>query len=210
MLASSMWLSMASSRPRQALASSLRASVTLMQRLHTRRRVDVSLPITARQAFDVAFPAVLSKDEAALLRMITCGERIRSNGTADLWTLLFDFPALRARGVLGVGIDEDARTDADLTVCYFTEVISPFRGPPRSILGELLGSDPWRSELSKAGALPVPFKDSPEATKELAAQGVDYVAGSTSLNLAGLVLLDGRPVWRTQDRDREYYTSWLR
>lgn len=147
-------------------------------------------PLTARQAFLYVEPATAKYDKAAKLVLVVSGEDIDAEGRSHLWEFFFDFPMQRAQGIFRIELDEDE--DGDNFVAYYLiEEIKPV------------------SKLDQRPALPIPFRDSPEVIQAFANQGVDFIAGDTSMYLSGEVLPNSKAIWKIFAYGVEYQASFV-
>jgi hypothetical protein len=139
---------------------------------------DVTGPLTAREALAIVQPMALDISDRPVLVLITSGFGINSAGRSFHWEFVFHFPDRSAQAVYSF-----APGDPDLSgsVLQVEWRLSP------------------RSDFSREQAgLPPDFTDSPEAARELAGVGVDWVAGDSDLTLATKRLSSGEVVWTAE------------
>lgn len=177
------------------------------------RLAGVTGSLTAREAFAVADPAAKGYDADAFCHLMTAGERIDGEGLSDLWELFYMLPNARARATFGVGIDEHCDPDEEWEQRFLFEAVRPFANhQPRGVLGRLIRGGAfdiraqWRRELGRHAPLPVSFRDSPEAVRELIVQGEDFVSGDIHLTLQTRTLATGEAVWWSMAYGVEYTT----
>lgn len=167
-------------------------------------------PVTARQAFGVAQAAVEAYGGDARLTMIVSGEDISVEGLARLWEFLFIFPSNRMQGIITVAVcDDDVEEGKRLCL---RERVTPFV-QAGGMLDKMVREgtvtpgfieEQWRKEVERQPGLPVPFRDSPEAVRELREKGADFIAGDTHMTLAAKVNESGEAVWQTIVWNVEY------
>ena len=165
--------------------------------------------MTARQAFALASPIAAELETAERLTLLTSGEDIDADGRARMWEFFFDLPELRACAAIEVLCPvEDAFPPDD--VGRIEVRVVPFASPG-GIMDQLLQAgrvsprfldDRWDDELRRRPPLPVPFRDSPNAVRDLVPPDVEWIDGSTLLSLRGHVLHDGAPVWEADSRNQ--------
>lgn len=146
----------------------------------TTRRVvrDEPGPLTAHQAWEWVWPAIQALDPEARLTLLTSGLDIGPDGRSFTWEFGFEMPQRRGYALFSI---EPSGRDPD------TDPI---------ILVERMHSMD-RAQMNQHPVLPALFRDSPEAVAELAAQGVDFVAGPSDMVLFARVQVSGRAVWVT-------------
>ena len=142
-------------------------------------------PITSHQAFAYIEPALARYNQSAKLILVVSGEDIDIEGRSTLWEFFFDFPTIHAKGNFRIELNEDENKD-NLVAYFLVEEINT------------------SSNISIYPALPIPFRDSPEVVKSFINQGVDFIAGDTSLYLSGEVMPDGKAIWKTFAYGIEY------
>jgi hypothetical protein len=147
-------------------------------------------PMTAHESWAIAHPEVKKLDEAAKLTLVTSGLDIDHAGRSFTWEFMFVVPRLRATALVTLAPADDAE-DVDRAPIHMTLRLSAAA----------------ESELTRAG-LPVAFRDSPDVVAELAAQGVDFVAGPTDLKLESRQLRSEEAVWVTYYGDAEILVSF--
>ncbi|MCS7072713.1 MAG: hypothetical protein NZM00_14505 [Anaerolinea sp.] len=147
-------------------------------------------PLTSREAWDIVQPIVAGLDPQARLTFITSGLDISHAGRSFTWEFMVHLPARQAQALLSLAPADDA-ADVDSAPLVLTQRIGPADAgaehPP---------------------ALPLPFRDSPEVVAELAASGVDFIAGPTDMKLEGRILATGEAVWLTSYWDEVRSVSW--
>jgi hypothetical protein len=136
-------------------------------------------PLTVHEAWAIVQPIVAGLDPQARLTFITSGLDISHAGRSFTWEFMVYLPAQRAQALLSLVPADDAE-DVDSAPLVLTQRIGPAG----------VGAE-------HAPALPLPFRDSPEVVAELAAGGVDFIAGPTDMKLEGRVLATGEAVWLT-------------
>lgn len=170
-------------------------------------------PVTARQAFEVVLAHVEKVDRDFKFVLVTSGQDINHEGRALLWEFFFDFPRRRASGVFAVRLRSDEEVD-DGPMCIETHLrpaypdtgFMPRLKRDRASRGYL--EQAWIKSVEAKRGLPLSFRDSPEAVQELATQGVDWIAGDTSMTLSSKVLATREIVWSTVSWDKEYHTPF--
>jgi len=165
-------------------------SDTLPKRLavpSTERRLvrEQSGPMTVHESWAIVCADVKKLDESARLTFVTSGLSIDQIGRSRTWEFMFVVPRLRADAPVTLSPADDAE-DVDSAPIYMTLRLT---AAPESALGH--------------ASLPASFRDSPEVVAELAAQGVDFVAGPTDLKLESRLLPSGEAVWVTYYWDAE-------
>lgn len=152
--------------------------------------------LTAHQAFIRIEPLVLMEDAEARLVHIQSDEEITHEGDSDEWTLVFLLPNQQSecRCRIYRGSRSFRRV---LQPIILKAKFTPYIIPPHLLeeAGYTL-DDMWQNRLSSRPALPIPFRDSPEAVAALAEQGADFIAGSTSIVLSTEVLPSSEVVWK--------------
>ncbi len=182
----------------------------------TRTREDLSDlhgPLTARQAFEAVLPRVERVDRDFKFVLVTSGQDINYEGRALLWEFFFDFPRLRGTGNFSIQLSSEE--DIDLgPKCIETRVrpAYPNTGFVPQLKRERASRDymerAWDKSVQAKQGLPLSFRDSPEAVRDLIRQGVDWIAGDTSMTLSSKVLASGDIVWSTVSWDKEYHTPF--
>lgn len=170
-------------------------------------------PVTARQAFEVVLPRVEKIDRDFKFVLVTSGQDINHEGRALLWEFFFDFPRGRATGISAVQLRSEEEIDRG-AMCVETHVRPAY---PDTGFMPLLKRDrasraylerAWDKSVKAKRGLPLSFRDSPEAVRDLAGQGADWIAGDTSMTLSSKVLASGEIVWSTVSWDKEFHTSF--
>lgn len=147
--------------------------------------------MTAREAWDLAWPAARDLDASARLTLLTSGTDISPEGRSFTWSFGLELPRRGESLLLSVEPSgEAAEVDDD-------PLVLDQRRSPRP-----------KADLGRRPALPLPFRDSPEAVAELAAGGVDFVSGPTDMTLSGRVEASGEAVWVTESWDGERTTPF--
>ncbi len=170
-------------------------------------------PVTARQAFDIVLPRVQLIDRDFKFTLVTSGQDINHEGRALLWEFFFDFPRRRGSGVFSVLLSSQEEID-QAPMCMLTHVRPAY--PDTGFMPQLKRDPANRATLERAWdksvqgkkALPLSFRDSTEAVADLQRQGVDWIAGDTSMTLTSKVLPGGQVVWSTISWDKEYQTPF--
>lgn len=170
-------------------------------------------PLTARQAFDVVLPRVQAIDRDFKFTLVVSGQDINYEGRALLWEFFFDFPRRRGSAVFAVRLSSEDEID-QAPMCIEAHVRPAY--PDTGFMPQLKRDRATRSALEQAWdksvqakkALPLSFRDSPEAVADLQRQGVDWIAGDTSMTLSGKVVETGRAVWSTFSWDKEFQTPF--
>jgi hypothetical protein len=147
-------------------------------------------PLTAHEAWAIVRPIVAAIDPQARLTFITSGLDISHAGRSFTWEFMFYLPTRRAQALLSLAPADDAE-EIDNAPLVLRQRIGP-------------------AGASAAGApvLPLPFRDSPAVVAELAAGGVDFIAGPTDMKLEGRVLATGEAVWLTNYWDDVRAVAW--
>ena len=141
---------------------------------------DESGPMTAHESWAIVKPIALQLDAGARLTLVTSGLDISPAGRSFSWDYLFLLPDLRARALFGLSPPEDT-DDVDNAPIYLEQRLNPAS----------------ENDMKNRAALPERFRDSPEVVAELAAGGVDFVAGPTDMKLESRFLAPGEAVWVT-------------
>lgn len=171
--------------------------------------------LTAAQAFAPVAQAVAQHDPVAWLLHVI-GLDIDGQGRAESWQFRYCLPALRLRLRFVVTICSEDLPVA-LGVNCLHEQHMPFPAPG-STLDQLrqrnaVSSDEldalWAEQMAAERALPLPFRDSPDAVHALIAQGVDLITGSTTIALSTTIDAAGRVLWQLHDRDTTYQTEFV-
>lgn len=171
---------------------------------------------TALEAFRILSPIAMSHDRQAFMTMIVSGEDIDAAGRSYSWEFLFHFPVQEATGVLSVHLDP-AGLEEDREEFCITEEITPL-AKAGGFLESIFEKNPvfrsvftkkQKSDLARKPALPVPFRDSPEAVNDIASRGVDFAAGDSHTVLTGEIATTGEAVWKAVAFDVEYRTHFL-
>lgn len=148
-------------------------------------------PLTVHEAWELTHPSAEALDDQARLTLLTSGSDIDQDGRSFTWEFGFALPRRQRYGMFSVEPSgENEAIDDDPVV--LVERLVPVS----------------RSELKRHPTLPEPFRDSPEVVAELAAQGVDFVAGPTDMKLEARVLPSGTAVWVTFFWDEERTTPF--
>jgi hypothetical protein len=142
-------------------------------------------PMTVHESWAIAYADVKKLDGSARLTFVTSDLNIDHMGRSRTWEFMFVVPRLRAMALVTLSPADDGE-DVDSAPIHMTLRLT---GAPESALGH--------------PGLPTPFRDSPEVVAELAAQGVDFVAGPTDLKLESRLLTSDEAVWVTYYRDAE-------
>lgn len=145
-------------------------------------------PVTAREALDIVYPAVLEVSKQPVLVLITSGSDISAEGRSGTWDFVFHFPARLGQGAYSL---EPLDPDASGSGLRMTWRISP----RLDVKGEDSG-------------LPLDFTDSPEAVRNLTRAGADWVAGDPDMTLATRRLSSGDVVWATESYGKEFATPF--
>ena len=142
-----------------------------------------SVPLSA--AWTLAKGRVDGIDASARLLFITSGLDLDAAGRSRAWEFRFHLPQVGA--ILWLSLEADPESeDIDQAAWIITQ-----------------RSQPETESDSALPSLPLPFRDSSDAVAELAAAGVDFVAGPTDLKLESEVLSDGSACWVVRLRDDE-------
>ena len=153
----------------------------------TERRVVREQPgsMTVHEAWALAYPDLQKLDASSGLTFITSGLDLDHRGRSFTWEFMFVVPRLRAKALVTIAPPDDA-DDVDRAPMQLTRRLHA------ATEGDL-----------KAPLLPIAFRDSPDVVTELAANGVDFVAGPSDLKLESRLLPTGAPVWVTYSWDAE-------
>jgi hypothetical protein len=170
--------------------------------------------LTAQQAFGPIPHRAAHYDPAARLVRIS-GQDINWHGHAHVWEFWYLLPQQRARACSEVAVCDDD-LDVALEVNCLRECLTPFPEPDATIhhlirTGALVPAvldELWAQELAHQPALPIPFRDSPDAVRDMREQGADVIAGSTSLYLTASVMPSGAAVWQLHVHDVDYHTPF--
>ncbi len=172
--------------------------------------------LTAREALAAILPAVRQVDRVFVLRLVTSGEDIDHRGRATVWEFFFDFPRRQAYGIFSL---TPCDVEANLSPCCLRVVVRP-KHRETGIAAQLVEGlkhdraalayvrRVWREADARRPVLPLDFRDSPEAVRALADQGVDWISGGTSMTLASKRLPSGELVWSTLMYDDEFQTPF--
>ena len=149
----------------------------------TRPARDEPGPLTACEAWQLVHPVVRELDRDACLTLLTSGLDISPTGRSFTWEFGFQLPRLKGNALLSIEPCAQAG-EVDDAPLVLVQRLRAASGPDRP-------------------ALPQIFRDSPEAVTELAAAGVDFLAGPTDMKLEARVLPSGESVWLTYYWDQE-------
>ncbi|HXG61335.1 MAG TPA: hypothetical protein VNO22_08175 [Planctomycetota bacterium] len=160
----------------------------LSQDILRRRLPQWTAPVTARQAAELVLAEARSRDAGARLLEVASGEDIDAQGRSSRWWFLFHLP--NGRKLASYELAPARDWNGDLPIPYELE-----------------------ERLRPAGAgtrpaLPIPFRDSSEAARALAAQGLDFAAASTSMALSARATGTSEPQWEIQAVGRTYRTPF--
>jgi hypothetical protein len=189
----------------------------ITQAIHRQQTLtSVGVPLTAYQAFQVAQPAAMQYDPQARLALVASDEDISSEGDSRHWSFYFDLSHQRAQAIIQVTSDPEAERLGQMRVLLI-EQVRPFPEPGSQMavwlqegtVSQEFVTEQWHAHLANRPALPIPFRDSPEAVRALSEQGVDFITGDTSMVLSGEVLPTGEAVWRIVAYDVEYQTPFV-
>lgn len=164
----------------------------------TRELSSLRGPLTAREALTAILPQVREADPEFKLTFVGSGEGINHEGRAYAWDFFFESVRSQQMGDFTVRLfpregDDEGPWCMDMRV-------RPIRDSATRSLK--LTPRPPRP------ALPVDFRDSPEAVRALAEQGADWISGDTHMTLSSKVRPDGAVVWHTFCWDQEYQTPF--
>lgn len=172
-------------------------------------------PLTAAQAWEIAYPVAAQYDPQARLTLIVSDDDISDQGESHQWSFHFDLPQQRAQAIIRVASDPAVET-SDLPPLLCIEQVRPFPEED-SVMATWLAqgsisqeavNEQWQRHLDNRPALPIPFRDSPEAVRALREQGVDFISGDSDMVLSGKVLPDGQAVWGVMAYGVEYQTPF--
>ena len=178
----------------------------------------VAGPLTAREALAAILPAVRRVDRVFVFRLVTSGEDIDHRGRATVWEFCFDFPRRNGLGIFEV---KPCDVEEEPGPCCLRAVVRPKHRETgiAARLVERLEHDRaalaylrrvWREADARGPALPLDFRDSPQAVRALAEQGADWISGDTSMTLASKALPGGELVWSTAMYGEEFQTPFGR
>jgi hypothetical protein len=174
-------------------------------------------PLTAAQAFQIAHPAAVQYDPLARLVLVVSDEDISEEGDSHQWSFRFDLPQQRAQVRVRVASDLAVETrDRPPVLC--TEQVRPFPDPDSEMaawlaegaVSQTFVNEQWLAHQADNPALPIPFRDSPEAVRSLREQGVDFIGGDPHMVLRSKVLANGQAVWAIYAYHVEYHTPFAR
>jgi hypothetical protein len=176
----------------------------------------LSGPSTAREALAAIMPAVRKIDSDHKFSLVASGEDIDQQGYAFLWEFFFHFPRRQARGIFSVQPTDVAAMDKGCDLCLKVDLKPIYTGTAAQVRKRLKDDRDaiaylrkiWDESEQEKQALPLTFRDSPEAVRSLAEQGVNWSAGDTSLTLSSKVLPSGEIVWCTYSYGKEFHTPF--
>ncbi len=203
-----------SEKEKMNLFSFLRSRPAAME-IKTRQELPgLETPLTARQAFAAVVAEVGKIDSQFKFTFVGSSEDIDALGRASSWDFLFSFSRRRALGSFRIEPCSGIEADGPGPACMEIH-IKPLakevtwegkRLEVRGLAGWLEKS--WDESDRARPALPLEFRDSPEAVIALAGQGADFVAGGIHMTLASKVLDDGQSVWHTDSGGQEFHTPF--
>lgn len=149
-------------------------------------------PLTSREAWDLVAPRLEELDPEARLVGISSGTDLDAGGRASTWSFRVQLPSHERAGLVlvepapGTPLPEEAPLDR-------VELYRPLDAADRG-----------------RRALPRDFRDSPEVVAALAAQGVDFVAGPTTLMIETAWSEDDPPElgWVCRSYDDVVFTGY--
>jgi hypothetical protein len=125
-------------------------------------------PRTAAEALALVLPHARELDAAAVWLWISSGTNLRHDGRSLDWEFRFRLPRDGAIAHLSLRPDEAGGDDLDRAPLLLHRRVTP---------------EPTTN--AARAPLPQPFRDSPAVTAELAARGIDLIAGATEIRIEG-------------------------
>lgn len=192
--------------------------------------------LTAREAVAVVEPVVQRYDIDRRLIAVTSDYTIDDEGRAAIWVFVYLLPHARARARFEVHY-RNYHQYREPPLHALIERITPVYPPgnvveqvlqlgrvpdalvgsiPGNALAELLASgeltpdwpaQQWQATIKDHVALPIPFRDSPEAVQALSELGADFAGSGHDLCLETIILATGEIMWRVLDDD-DYQTPF--
>lgn len=144
--------------------------------------------ITAREALELIHPVVMETSRTPVLVLVTSGTDVTIEGRSATWEFVYHFPARMGQGSYSLEPVGYETSDSPLRLAYR---LSP-RGDARS----------------EREGLALDFIDSPQAARNLAELGADWISGDPDMILATKRLPSGAIVWATESYGMEYTTAF--
>lgn len=176
----------------------------------------VTVPLTARQCFELAEPLAGGQGHEPRLILVRSGTDLDPDGVAGTWLFDFVYPDDRAEGNVTVHVGSHPDHPQQIVVAGGRspwpapgspeEAMLLYQGPTARIIVE----QQWADRLERLPGLPGRFVDSTAAMRELRQQGAAWLdEQGLSPTLKGRTLPGGQAVWELALASGVYRTSFV-